>query len=88
MRLPVRSRSGNIVLAFVGSLYAVSALAILVWFVFEVWKAADPSDLVLQFALAAAAACGLWIVLRALQNLGRAGALYRSGASYDASIQR
>jgi hypothetical protein len=76
------------VLAVVGSLYVVSALSMLVWFVFEVWSAADPADRVLQVALAAAAACGLWIVLRALQNLGRAGALYRSGASYDASIHR
>ena len=70
MRLPVRSRSGNIVLAVVGSLYTVSAFSMLVWFVFEVWSAANTSDRVLQFALAAAAACGLWIALRALENLG------------------
>jgi len=70
MRLPVRSRSGNVVLAVVGSLYAVSSLSILLWFIFEVWSAADMPDRVLQFALAVAAACGLWIVLRALENLG------------------
>jgi hypothetical protein len=70
MRLPVRSRSGNVVLAVVGSLYAVSALSMLVWFVLEVWGAANTFDRVLQFALAAAAACGLWIALSALGNLG------------------
>jgi hypothetical protein len=70
MRLPVRSRSGNIVLAVVGSIYAVSALSILVWFVLEVWSAARMSDRVLQFALVAAAACGFWIAAHALENLG------------------
>jgi hypothetical protein len=69
MRLPVRSRSGNIVLAVVGSIYAVSALSILGWFVFEVWSAARMSDRVLQFALVAAAACGFWIAAHALENL-------------------
>ena len=70
MRLPVHSRSGNIVFAVLGSVYAVSALSILVWFVVEVWDAAKLSDRVLQFALAAAAVCGFWIALRALENLG------------------
>ena len=70
MRLPVRSRSGNVVLAVVGSIYAVSALSILIWFVSEVWGAARMSDRVLQFALVAAAACGFWIVTHALRNLG------------------
>ncbi len=70
MRLPVRSRSGNIVLAVVGSIYAVSALSILGWFVLEVWSAARFSDRVLQFALVAAAVCGFWIAAHALANLG------------------
>ena len=70
MRLPVRSRSGNIVLAVVGSIYAVSALSMLAWFVFEVWSAAKMSDRVLQLALAGAAACGIWLVFSALKNLG------------------
>jgi hypothetical protein len=70
MRLPVRSRSGNIVLAVVGSIYAVSALSILVWFLLEVGSAARLSDRVLQLALAAAAVCGIWIAAHALENLG------------------
>lgn len=70
MRLPVHSRSGNIVFAVLGSVYAVSALSILVWFVVEMWGATRMSDRALQFALAAAAVCGFWIALRALENLG------------------
>ena len=70
MRLPVHSRSGNIVLAVIGSVYAVSALSILIRFVLEAWGAARMSDLVLQFALAAAAVCGFWIAAHALANLG------------------
>jgi hypothetical protein len=58
------------VLAFIGSVYAISALSILIWFVLEVWGAARMSDRVLQFALAAAAVCGIWIAARALENLG------------------
>lgn len=70
MRLPVRSRRGNIVFAIVGSVYAVSALAILIWFVVEVWGAARMSDRVLQFALAAVAVSGIWMAAHALENLG------------------
>jgi hypothetical protein len=70
MRLPVRSRSGNIVLAIMGSIYAVSALSILAWFVLESWRAADMSDRLLQLALAGAVASGTWLALRAMKNLG------------------
>ena len=70
MRLPVHSRSGNVVLAVIGSVYALSALSILIWFVLEVWGAARMSDHVLQVALVAAAACGFWIAAHALKNLG------------------
>ena len=70
MRLPVHSRSGNIVLAVIGSVYAVSALSILIWFVLEAWGAARMADRVLQFALVAAAVCGFWIAAQALANLG------------------
>ncbi len=70
MRLPVRSRSGNVVLAIVGGIYALSALSILLWFIFEVWSAATMFDRALQFALAVAVGSGLWIALSALENLG------------------
>lgn len=70
MRLPVHSRSGNIVFAVLGSVYAVSALSILAWFVVEVWGAARLSDRAVQFALATAAVCGIWIAFHALANLG------------------
>ena len=70
MRLPVCSRSGNVVLVIVGGIYALSALSLLLWLIFEVWSAATLFDRALQLALVMAAASGLWIVLSALENLG------------------
>ncbi len=83
-RVLVRSRSGNFVLAFVGAVYAFSALALIAWYAMDVWHTAATSDLVLQIALFAAAACGIWFVAIALDNL-RHGA---GGASNAASVQR
>lgn len=82
-RVLVRSRSGNFVLAFVGAVYAFSALAVLAWFVMDVWHTTETTDLILQAALFAAAACGVWFVAIALDNLR-----HRAGASKPASIQR
>ena len=57
-------------LAIVGSIYALSALSILLWFIFEVWSAATLFDRALQLALVVAVGSGLWLVLSALENLG------------------
>jgi hypothetical protein len=54
----------------VGSIYAISALAMLVWLIAQDWGAADLSDRALQFVLVAAAASGVWIAVSALENLG------------------
>ena len=70
MRIPVRSRSGNVVLAIVGGMYTLGALSLLLWFIFEAWSAATLFDRALQVALAVATWIGLWIVLSALENLG------------------
>jgi membrane protein DedA with SNARE-associated domain len=71
LRFFVRSRRGNLVLAVIGGLYAVAALTVLGWFMIEVWSAADTFDHVLQFVLLGAGACGLWLLVNALENLGR-----------------
>jgi hypothetical protein len=83
MRVLVRSRNGNFILAFVGALYALSALAVLAWFVVDVWQAAALVDFLLQVALAGSAVCGFWFVSIALDNLRQ-----RGGASKAASIHR
>jgi hypothetical protein len=70
MRLPVRSRSGNWMLALIGGIYAIGALAVLAWFVVDVWSADSTIDRLLQFALVAAGGCGVWFVASALENLG------------------
>jgi hypothetical protein len=81
-RVLVRSRNGNFILAFVGVVYALSALAVLAWFVVDVWQAAALIDFLLQVALAGSAVCGFWFISIALDNLRH------RGASKPASIQR
>jgi hypothetical protein len=92
MRLPVRSRNGNVVLAVIGCVYALSATGVLAWLVVDVWNASMLIDLLLQIALVAAAACGVWFTTNALENLGipiRFHARHHdSGASNAASIHR
>jgi hypothetical protein len=83
-RVLVRSRSGNLILAFVGGVYALSSVAVLAWFVMDVWQAARIADVMLQVALVASAACGVWFVSIALANLR-----HRAGeTSKPASIHR
>jgi hypothetical protein len=83
-RVLVRSRSGNLILAFVGAVYALSAAAVLAWFVIDVWQAARIADFILQVALVASAACGVWFISIALANLRQ-----RTGeTSKAASIHR
>lgn len=86
MRVLVRSRNGNFVLAFLGAVYALSAIAVLAWFVVDVWQAATLMDFLMQMALAVSAAVGLWFVAIAMENLRRG---QRAGAtSKPASIHR
>jgi hypothetical protein len=88
-RMFVRSRSGNVVLAVVGATYAIAALSILAWYIIDIWTAANTLDQILQFALLAAAACGLWLLVKALENLGlRQNAGVQRSRSNAASIQR
>lgn len=74
LRLPVRSRRWNRVLAIVGAVYAVSAIVLLAWFIIDVWKAASIADRLLQLALLMSALCGAWMYANARANLGAAGA--------------
>jgi len=89
-RVSVRSRTGNLVLAVVGAVYTVASLAILVWFIADVWQAAGLVDRVLQLALVAAGFCGFWFLRTGLENLGvKIGGRQRvAAASNPASIQR
>jgi len=70
MRLPVRSRSGNMMLAVLGGIYAVSAVIVLAVFVIDGWSTHDTVDLILQMALVIAAGCGVWFIVNARENLG------------------
>jgi hypothetical protein len=68
--VPVRSRSGNRALAILGALYALGSITVLIWFVADVWGSAAVVDLLLQLAVAASAAGGIWICAIGLRNLG------------------
>lgn len=91
-RALVRSRNGNLVLAITGAVYTVASLAILIWFVADVWQAAGIVDRLLQLGLIASGLCGYWFLHSALQNLGvsfRGRDAHSSAAvSNPASIQR
>ena len=69
-RVILRSRSGNVVLAVLGGLYVLGALTVLVALAIEVWNAAGLTDRALLLGLVAAAACGIWFLETALENLG------------------
>lgn len=69
-RVIVRSRNGNLVLAVLGAIYSVGAIAALVAFAVDVWNAAAIVDRALQLGLIVAAGCGVWFLLTGLENLG------------------
>lgn len=70
VRLLVRSRRWNMFLAVLGSIYAVSTVVLLVWFVVDVWGAEAITDRLLQFVLLLSALCSIGMVAVALSNLG------------------
>ena len=72
-RMVIRSKSGNLALAALGVVYAVTSLVMLLWFVMDVWTAAAMIDRALQLCLAATAVCGLWLAFTGLQNLRDSG---------------
>ena len=70
MRVCIHSRRGNLILGFLGFIYAVSGTVLLTWLVIDVWLAASFRDRILQLGLLGAAVCGVWFLLSALHNLG------------------
>jgi len=69
-RVHVRSRSGNVVLAVVGAVYAIGALATLIVLAVDVWNAVGLRELAMHVALIGAVTCGLWFFFSGLENLG------------------
>ena len=68
--MSIRSRGGNVVLAVVGAVYAVSALVALAMVLRNAFAARALLDAFLQVVLATVAGCGIWFILVALDNLG------------------
>ncbi|HEX6099331.1 MAG TPA: hypothetical protein VF432_23655 [Thermoanaerobaculia bacterium] len=57
-------------LAVLGAAYTVGAIVVFVMLAMAVWNAISMTSLAMMAALAAAAACGIWFLKSALQNLG------------------
>jgi len=69
VRIIIRSWFGNVVLAFLGVVYFVSASATLLYYLLTNWGANGLTDLILQAGLLAAALAGALFVLIAVGNL-------------------
>ena len=69
-RVHVHSRNGNLIIAALGAIYAISAIVVLVSYVVNVWNAAAISDVALQICLVASGIAGVWFLVVALENLG------------------
>lgn len=73
INVPIRSRSGNIVIAVVGAIYVLAALFPLISLLRDAWEARALIDTALLFFLTAAAAGGIWFIGVALTNLAGGG---------------
>jgi hypothetical protein len=70
LRVAIHSRRGNAVLGFLGVVYAVAAIVLLAWHVFDTWDAAGMMDRLIQMVLLATLVAGLWFARIAFANLG------------------
>jgi MFS superfamily sulfate permease-like transporter len=70
VRVLLRSRRGNLLIATLGVVYAIAASAVLTVFVIDAWRASSLAELMMQAGLLACVACGVWIAAVGLQNLG------------------
>lgn len=77
MKVPIRSRSGNVFLAIVGAIYVLAALVPVVSLLREAWRYRALVDSALLFFLTAAAAGGIWFIAVGLSNLGVSSGTFR-----------
>lgn len=66
----LRARSGYVVLAVLGVVYTIGAVATFVLFAGTGWSALSMIDLAMLAALAASAVCGVWFLNFGLEHLG------------------
>ena len=69
MRVTLQSRAGNLVIAALGVVYAISASILLIYYVVDTWGAAALVDRALQLALLFAAVAGGLFVAIGWSNL-------------------
>jgi hypothetical protein len=85
LRVVIRSRIGNTVLAILGVVYFLSATATFVYYIVTNWGANGLTDYALQAALIAAAVGGVFFVRVAADNLKlrRPGSAEQSRSARD-----
>ena len=86
-RVRIRSRVGNVVLAALGVLYAISGVVLFIAFVAQSWGAASVIDRGLQGLLLFASAAGTWFVLVAWMNLSEKGTPPQHARQHRASAE-
>ena len=85
MRVVIRSRVGNALLAVLGVIYFISASATLIYYIVSNWGANGMVDYVLQFALFCAAIGGVFFFLIGYGNLRSKPATVRQSSAPLAS---
>lgn len=83
LRVPIRSRSGALVLGFLGVVYLVSSVAILIYYLVTSWGAMTLMDNVMQMGLIASGIGGFFFILIAQQNLKPSRAPEKSRSARD-----
>jgi Na+/melibiose symporter-like transporter len=84
LRVMIRSRIGNAVLAILGVVYFLSATATLIYYIVSNWGTNGVIDYILQFALACAAIGGVLFFMIGAGNLKSAKP---AGARSNAPMQ-
>lgn len=69
-RVSIRSRLGNVVLAIAGTIYALAAVGLFVFYLVTTWVTAHLLDRMLQMMLVAAAVAGVYFIVIAAPRLG------------------
>jgi hypothetical protein len=69
LSIRVRSRSGNIILACLGVMYAGTALVLFARVLDDAWLAIGKREMAMLLMLAGAVICGAWFLLISLNNL-------------------
>lgn len=70
MLVEIHSRRWNVVIGFLGVIYAIASLVLLTVHITQTWGAVSLIDRAIQIALVTAIAISIWFILIAVRGLG------------------